>query len=117
MPYTMMPGSRCQELLKDPEFEALGGMGKEGIIRKTEAFEKFFDRCFRKRGQPMRERRQAWRDLKNLDENSSMSEDLQAFFLLKGCNLRLRRSPSQPVVEQKFMHTSCHRTSVAHFLS
>ena len=92
----------CQDLLKEPEklrvpkgyemiFEALGMIEKETIIRKTEAFEKFFDYSYRKRGQTidsyLREKKQAWRELRDLDEASNMSEDLQAYFLLRGCNL------------------------------
>ena len=92
----------CQDLLKEPEklrvpkgyemiFQALGMIEKETIIRKTEAFEKFFDYSYRKRGQTidsyLREKKQAWRELRDLDEASNMSEDLQAYFLLRGCNL------------------------------
>ena len=92
----------CQDLLKEPEklrvpkgyemiFQALGMIEKETIIRKTEAFEKFFDCSYRKRGQTidsyLREKKQAWRELRDLDEASNMSEDLQAYFLLRGCNL------------------------------
>ncbi|CAK9105201.1 unnamed protein product [Durusdinium trenchii] len=64
---------------------------KEVIIRKTEAFERFFDRSHRRKGQDMagyiRGKRQNWRDLKDLDDASNMSEDLQAYFLLRGANL------------------------------
>ena len=92
----------CQELLKEPEklrvvkgyelvFAALTTIEKETIIRKTEAFERFFDQSYRKRGQPidsyLRDKKQAWRELRDLDESSNMSEDLQAYFLLRGCNL------------------------------
>lgn len=92
----------CQELLQDVEalkapdaykrvFTALAGIEKEVIIRKTEAFERFFDRSHRRKGQDMagyiRGKRQNWRDLKDLDDAPNMSEDLQAYFLLRGANL------------------------------
>ena len=92
----------CQDLLKEPEklrvpkgyelvFKALSSIEKETIIRKTEAFERFFDHSYRKRGQTidsyLREKKQAWRELRDLDENSNMSGDLQAYFLLRGCQL------------------------------
>lgn len=92
----------CQELLRDPEklkvakgyelvFKALGSIEKETIIRKTEAFESFFDQSYRRKGQSvdayLREKKQAWRELKDLDDATSMSDDLQAYFMLRGCNL------------------------------
>eukprot|EP00438_Fugacium_kawagutii_P008061 Skav219569 [mRNA] locus=scaffold3203:12014:25029:+ [translate_table: standard] len=92
----------CQELLTDMDklkavdgykhvFVALQQIEKVTIVKKTEQFDKFFERGFRKRGQPLdqylRLRKQDWADLKDLDENTSMSDDLVAYFVLKQCNL------------------------------
>eukprot|EP00435_Cladocopium_sp_Y103_P021956 s3297_g5.t1 len=92
----------CQDLLTDMEklravdgykhvFSALQKIEKVSIVKKTEQFDKFFERGFRKRGQPLdqylRARKQDWADLKDLDENTNMSEDLLAYFVLKHCNL------------------------------
>ncbi len=75
-----------EEVLK-----ALGSIEKEGVIRKTEAFDKFFESTRRSKGEAidayLRRKNQAWRDLRDLDEASAMSEDLLAYFLLKGCGL------------------------------
>ena len=72
-------------------FAALQSIEKEGIIKKTEAFDKFFEQTTRRRGDPvdsyLRRKVQAWQDLCDLDETSSMSEDLLSYFILKGCNL------------------------------
>lgn len=72
-------------------FAALQTIEKEGIVKKTEAFDLFFEQVSRKRGEPidgyLRKKVQAWHDLKDLDENSSMSEDLLSYFILKGCSL------------------------------
>ena len=70
---------------------ALGSIEKEGVIRKTEAFDKFFESTRRARGEAidayLRRKNQAWRDLCDLDETSAMSKDLLSYFVLKGCNL------------------------------
>ena len=72
-------------------FAALQGIEKEGIIKKTEAFDKFFEQTTRRKGEPidlyLRKKIQAWEDLKDLDEASAMSEDLLSYFILKGCAL------------------------------
>ena len=72
-------------------FTALQQIEKEGIIRKTEAFDHFFEHAVRRRGEPidqyLRKKLQAWQDLCDLDETSAMSEDLLSYFLLKGCHL------------------------------
>ncbi len=72
-------------------FSALQGIEKEGIIKKTEAFDRFFEQTARRKGEPidiyLRKKIQAWEDLKDLDEASAMSEDLLSYFILKGCSL------------------------------
>ncbi|CAJ1341756.1 unnamed protein product [Effrenium voratum] len=82
--------------LKQPDgyqliFKQLQQLEKAPIIRKTEAFDHFFDNCFRRRGQPideyMRSRKRDWEDLTDLCEGTTMSEDLRAYFLLKNINL------------------------------
>ena len=92
----------CQDLMIRPEdlqvvdgykqiFKALQSIEKVTVVKKTEQFDRFFERGFRKRGQPLdqylRERRQDWSDLKDLDDQTSMSEDLLSYFILKQCNL------------------------------
>ena len=92
----------CQDLMIKPEelqvvdgykqiFKALQTIEKVTVVKKTEQFDRFFERGFRKRGQPLdqylRERRQDWSDLKDLDDQTSMSEDLLSYFILKQCNL------------------------------
>ena len=71
--------------------QALGTIEKEGVIRKTEAFDKFFESTRRARGEAidayLRRKNQAWRDLCDLDETSAMSKDLLSYFVLKGCGL------------------------------
>ena len=84
-----------EKLRKKDGFEevllALGTIEKEGVIRKTEAFDKFFESTRRARGEAidayLRRKNQAWRDLRDLDESSAMSEDLLSYFVLKGCGL------------------------------
>ena len=88
----------CEDLVLHPEklkeedgykhvLAALQGIEKVGVIRKTEAFEAYFDHCHRRKGQTidsfLRQRRQAWADLEDLAENVKMSDDLQAFNLSK----------------------------------
>lgn len=70
---------------------ALQFLEKEGIIKKTEAFDKFFELTTRRKGDPvdqyLRKKIQAWEELCDLDDKSSMSEDLLSYFVLKGCSL------------------------------
>ena len=92
----------CADLMLDPEklrnkdgynkiFRALGQIEKAGIIRKTEAFDQFFDKCYRRKGQAidsyLRQRKQDWDDLCELGDGIKMSEDLLAYFTLKNVNL------------------------------
>ena len=92
----------CQPLLSELEqltqpegykkvLEKLGQIERVTVIRKTEQFDKFFERGYRRKGQALdvylRQRRQDWHDLKELDEGTSMSDDLLAYFILKQCNL------------------------------
>lgn len=92
----------CQDLMSDIEalqkpdgykeiFRCLQSIEKVTVVKKTEQFDKFFERGFRKRGQALdsyvRQRRQDWAELKELDDATSMSEDLLAYFILKHCNL------------------------------
>lgn len=85
-----------QDELKKPDgykavLAALQSIEKEGIIRKTEAFDRFFEATVRRKGEAidsyLRKKIQAWQDLKDLDESSAMSEDLLSYHLLKGCSL------------------------------
>lgn len=85
-----------QDELKKPDgykavLAALQTIEKEGIIRKTEAFDRFFEATVRRKGEAidsyLRKKIQAWQDLKDLDESSAMSEDLLSYHLLKGCSL------------------------------
>ena len=88
----------CEELMTDPEklkeadgykliFQSLQAIEKVSIVKRTEAFDKFFDQSHRKRGQPVdsyiRQRKQQWNELQDLSEGLQMSEDLRAYFLLK----------------------------------
>ena len=61
------------------------------MIRKTGAFDNFFEKCHRKRGQTvdsfLRQRTQVWADLLDITDGTSMSEDLLAYFLLKNIGL------------------------------
>ena len=92
----------CQELVAKPEelkipdgykkvFAALQQIEKVSVIKATEAFDTYFEKCYRKRGQAidayLRQRRQDWSDLQDLAENVNMSPELQAYFLLKNVNL------------------------------
>ena len=91
----------CQDLmtnedLKKPDgykliLKELTQIEKVSVVRKTESFEAYFERCYRKKGQSMdnylRARKQAWDDLKDLSEGLNMSEDLLAFFALKNAGL------------------------------
>ena len=92
----------CQSLLGENDklrekdgykhvFRALQSIEKAAVLRKTEAFEQFFEKCQRHKGQSidswLRKRTQEWNDLIDLTENTMMSEDLRAFFLLKHASL------------------------------
>ena len=92
----------CQDLILDlpaiqrtdgckEVFRRVQAIEKVTVVKKTEQFDRFFDRGFRKKGQALdaylRSRRQDWADLKELDENTNMSDDLLAYFILKHCNL------------------------------
>ena len=92
----------CQSLLselpklQEPEgykhvLAKLGESERVTVIRKTEQFDKFFERGYRRKGQALdaylRQRRQDWHDLRELDDQTRMSDDLLAYFILKQCNL------------------------------
>ena len=75
-----------KEILK-----ALQSIEKVTVIKKTEAFDRFFDRCYRRKGQTvdqyLRQMKQDWSELQDLSEGTTMSEDLKAYFMLKNVNL------------------------------
>eukprot|EP00435_Cladocopium_sp_Y103_P033927 s248_g8.t1 len=97
----------CEELMSQHEklreqdgykhiFRSLQSIEKVSIVKKTEAFDKFFDGSHRKRGQAIdgyiRQRKQHWNELQDLAEEDlaeevNMSEDLRAYFLLKHVGL------------------------------
>ena len=91
----------CEDLLTEPKlkekegyklvFQALQAIEKVGVIKKTEAFDKFFERCHRQKGQSidsfLRKRKQDWDNLTDIAEGVQMSDDLMAYFLLKHVNL------------------------------
>jgi len=92
----------CEDLMIAPEalkkedgykeiLKALQSIEKVNVIKKTEAFDRFFDRCYRRKGQPvdqyLRQMKQDWNELQELSEGTTMSEDLKAYFLLKNVNL------------------------------
>ena len=92
----------CQDLMSQPDdlkrtdgykliFQSLQSIEKAPIIRKTEAFDRFFEHCWRRKGQNideyLRRRKQDWDDLRDLSDNTTMSEDLLSYFLLKQVNL------------------------------
>ena len=70
-----------EKLRKKDGFEevlaALGSTEKEGVIRKTEAFVKFFEPTGGNKGEAidayLRRKNQAWQDLRDLDEASAMA--------------------------------------------
>ena len=101
----------CQDLLEDTGklrevdgykavFNALATIEKAGIIRKTEAFDQFFDKTFRRRGETidayLRKRKESWADLKDLASGVAMSDDLLAYFLLK--NVTLSREDKRSIL-------------------
>ena len=74
----------CEELLTEDEklrekdgykriFKALQSIERVGVIKKTEAFDQFFERCYRKKRQSIDsylwQRRQDWSDLLDLAED------------------------------------------------
>ena len=80
------------EKLQEPEgfkhiLKALQAIEKVSVIKMTEAFDQFFEHCYRKKGQSIDEfllkRSEDWADLLDLSEGVEMCEDLRAFFLLK----------------------------------
>eukprot|EP00435_Cladocopium_sp_Y103_P068123 s744_g31.t1 len=92
----------CEELMAEHEklrevdgykhiFKALQSIEKVSIVKRTEAFDRFFDAMNRRRGQPVdgyvRQRKQQWNELQDLAEGVQMSEDLKAYFMLKGAGL------------------------------
>ena len=91
----------CEELLTEPKlrekdgyklvFSALQSIEKVGVIKKTEAFDRFFEKCHRAKGQSidnfLRKRKQDWSNLMDIAEGVKMSDDLMAYFLLKHVNL------------------------------
>ena len=91
----------CEELLTEPKlrekdgyklvFAALQAIEKVGVIKKTEAFDRFFEKCHRSKGQSidsfLRKRKQDWSNLLDIAEGVNMSDDLMAYFLLKHVNL------------------------------
>ena len=91
----------CQDLLTDEKlkqpdgykeiFRCLQKIEKVTVLKKTEAFDNFFDKTYRRRGQSvdafLRQRAESWADLRDLSEGVAMSEDLLAYFLLKNVGL------------------------------
>jgi hypothetical protein len=72
-------------------FEKLRALQKEGIVQKGQAFDAFFNKGRRKRGMSIAEylrlKQVAWSVLRDLDEDTNMSDDLMAWFLLQGARL------------------------------
>jgi hypothetical protein len=72
-------------------FEKLRALQKEGIVQKGQAFDAFFNKGRRKRGMSIAEylrlKGVAWSVLRDLDEDTNMSDDLMAWFLLQGARL------------------------------
>ena len=92
----------CQDLITDMAklseedgykhiFSCLQSIEKVTVVKKTEQFDRFFEKGFRKRGQALdayiRTRRQDWADLQDLDSETKMSPDLLAYFILKQSGL------------------------------
>eukprot|EP00435_Cladocopium_sp_Y103_P045672 s349_g13.t1 len=92
----------CEELMAEHEklrevdgykhiFKALQSIETVSIVKRTEAFDRFFDAMNRRRGQPVdgyiRQRKQQWNELQDLADGVQMSEDLKAYFMLKGAGL------------------------------
>ena len=70
---------------------ALEGLDIQPTIKKNETFDKFFFASTRRRGQSMddyiRRKGEEWESLVDLDNGTTMSDDLMAYFLLKGAHL------------------------------
>ena len=92
----------CQDLITDMAklseergfqhvLSALQSIEKVTVIKKTEQFDRFFERGFRKRGQALdaylRSRKLDWAELQELDSETKMSSDLLAYFVLKQSGL------------------------------
>lgn len=92
----------CQDLMVDvaklrqPDgykhiFACLQSIEKVSIVKRTEAFDRFFDHCHRRRGQTVdsyiRQRKMDWSELQDIAEGAQMSDDLLAYFLLKNVGL------------------------------
>ncbi|CAK9047040.1 Retrovirus-related Pol polyprotein from transposon TNT 1-94 [Durusdinium trenchii] len=93
----------CQVLIEDIDklrekdgykhvFKCLQSIEKVTVIKKTEAFDTFFEKCHRRKGQSidafLRMQSQAWSDLQDItDGSTTMSEDLRTYFLLKHVGL------------------------------
>ncbi|CAE7262427.1 RE1, partial [Symbiodinium necroappetens] len=76
----------CQDLMLETE--------------KLQAFDQYFDKCFRKTGQSidsyLRQRKQDWSDLQDVAQGVTMSEELQTYFLLK--NIGLSREDKRQIL-------------------
>ena len=101
----------CQDLMLETEklqepdgykliFAKLQQIEKAGVIKKTEACDQYFDKCWRKKGQSidsyLRQRKQDWSDLQDVAEGVTMSEELQTYFLLK--NIGLSREDKRQIL-------------------
>ena len=71
--------------------KALESLDKEEVVRKQMKFDEFFKKSFRKRGTDMatylRDFRRKYSELRELDDNTQLSDDLYAYFLLEGARL------------------------------
>ena len=71
---------------------ALDTLDKEAVLKKQEKFDDFFKRSWRRTGQDMadyiREKEQKYLELKRLDKDTKLSDDLYAYFLLEGARLK-----------------------------
>ena len=60
-------------------------MDKEAVLKKQEKFDDFFKRSWRRTGQDMadyiREKETKYLELKRLDKDTKLSDDLYAYFL------------------------------------
>ncbi|CAE8678310.1 unnamed protein product [Polarella glacialis] len=72
-------------------FAALAGIEKEKITRKTEAFKKFFKQSYRRRGtsipEYLKDKAKKWKELTDLDEDTTLSDDLMAYLILEESGL------------------------------
>ena len=71
---------------------ALDTLDKEAVLKKQEKFDDFFKRSWRRTGQDMadyiREKETKYLELKRLDKDTKLSDDLYAYFLLEGARLK-----------------------------